>query len=832
MSHDDDDDDFVVPAGSRRSSYVPPSDDGEFTPSLPPVPEQETPTSSTGQVPTIGAADDEHIAQTPVFAESVEVPRIEPEAVGSIVIELPAEEPVEIVDVRDQFGLPLVGDPIDIPQVVVTDPLPDAVSGTGTDTVFDDNRLFPPIVSIDEVTSVEAEASIVPEPEIENEPFAEPVAEPMQDRVSEGEPELAHEPERTFDERVLPLLPHRESLTPAELAAQLGANGGMSSNDQMALLDAQIPLRERDSVAVATFLAAVGDQRDADADALIRAAADRFGDLVPELAAFAASDAEVPTEFSDDSTPITGIPVTDQVDHIDIVEIVEDADGNVVELSVTEIDEVVTVVSVESLADATSSRLDAGAAATEDDQAWSLAAPADVVGSEIVVVDRRRWWTVAAYVGSLVSVLMVSVGVTVFRTGSAPQLALVLAGIAVAVPFIELARRAAARTGSSVRALTEELFGTVAGRVITVVVGLAVVVTVVVSLAAALNGLGLQIAAAEVTQPVTAYFAEGTVGPLATAVVLLVGAIVAALPHRVFRALALVLAGWTAVGTGAIVAMGSALLLMSTDMSARITDPQIAAAASAGALTLVVGFAALFGFFEVSRVREARSGILWLTIGLATGALVLAGAVVAALLAADGTHYFFGLNPVLHIIAPTPVLTIGLGASAMIPALVFVTTLVFRFVASATSRDDRDDSHVAVRWSLVLVPVAFGVVAYLGLVPAVLENVPSLTTLALPVAIVIGLFAARGVAGRTLTSTVARVWLTIVALLLTAVALGFASSSGAAFEWIGFINAALTPLGYGLLYIDVFVPFAAALASFLIGLTIVAPSTRRAARTA
>ncbi|MFM2412724.1 MAG: hypothetical protein RLZZ587_1057, partial [Actinomycetota bacterium] len=95
MSNDDNDDDYVVPSGSRRSSFVPPAESGEYIPALPDVPEQDAPTSSTGQVPTIGAAGDEPIAQTPAFAESVEIPVVEPESFGSIVIEVPAEEPAD-----------------------------------------------------------------------------------------------------------------------------------------------------------------------------------------------------------------------------------------------------------------------------------------------------------------------------------------------------------------------------------------------------------------------------------------------------------------------------------------------------------------------------------------------------------------------------------------------------------------------------------------------------------------------------------------------------------------------------------------------------------------
>lgn len=812
MSFDDEDDDAVVPSGSRRSSYVPPAEQGDFVPSLPPIEDPEAVTSSSGQLPTIGAAGDDQIAQTPVFAESVEVPGFEEERTqptGSIVIEVPAEEtPVSEnpAESRDQFGLPLVGEPIDIPQVVVTDPLPEAVPGTGT--VFDDNRLFPPAVA----------------GEVVEDPIVEEFGAPAADAAVELDPETVSEPENVpaqSEEPALsaPILPDRQSLTPSQLSEVLGANGGMSSNDQMALLDSQIPLREADSEAVAAFVESVVAQNVSDAQALLLSARDRFGDIRPELFAGLDSD-ETDSEFVDDSTPVTGIPV---VEHIEIVEVIEDADGVVREIDVTEVDAVV-------VSEPSATPTIAPEQIRQDGQAWSLAAPADVVDTTPTKVERRGWWSATGVVATVVAAVLLAAGVSAVRAESVPSIAFVLAGIAVAVLVSELARRTSARSGSSQRAVFEELFGRISGRVLSVVAGILVLATLVTIFVPALSGLGSQFEGSAIGSTITAFVPSGSVGLALAGLALVGGAVIAALPHRLYRAKVLVLTGWTAVGTGSVVSMGAALLLATAGSVDSRLAADIAVAGVASTIALVLFFSGLAGFSEISRVRETKSGILWVSIGLGLGLVTLAGTVAGALVAADGAHYFFGLNPVVHIIAPNPILNIALGAVATVPALILVGALIFRGIATLSTRDDREDPNALLSWLLVLVPISLTVCAVLGLGPVVVDNVPSVGVFAVPVAAIAGVLAARGCSIRELASRGARRGLVAVAVVTSIVGLGFATSVGPAFEWVGFINATLRPLGYGLLYTGSVAPIATAMLSFLLSLVIVLPSARRSAR--
>ena len=830
MSHDDDDDDFVVPSGSRRSSYVPPTEPGEFVPSLPDVPEQDAPTSSTGPVPTIGAAGDDSIAQTPIFADSVEVPRVDSQPTGSIIIELPVEDLPVVENSLDQFGLPVVSDPIDIPPVVVSDPLPSAVAGTGS--VFDDNRMFPPAMTTPEET-VETFAEVVEEDPItevfgsvhQDEPIhvVEPVSVEVPDEVAQtaehDEPVVAAEPEGIATPAVAAVLPERQSLTPEQLAEVLGANGGMSSNDQMALLDSQIPLRESDAAAVAQFLGSFEGSDSPEAQAARSAARQRFGDVVPDLLP------AVGTEFNDDTTPVTGIPIVEHVDHIEIVEIVEDEAGDVVGVAVTEIDEVVV--------DAVEQPVVSPREVPADDQAWSLTAPTEVVADDVESVGRRHWWSLLAVVSAIASIVLFAAGIAVAQAGAAPRIIFVLAGVLTAVPIIEFARRGSSQTGASWRASIENALGRVPGRVTSIILAILTVVALLAVLLGALDGLGHEIwASTAVGSVVSGIFAENSAAAALVALSLFGGTVIAALPHRLFRAKVLVLTGWTVVGTASVVAMGTTLLAMTPSDSLPGFDPSVTVGGIASASTLALVASVLFGFQEVSRIRESRTGILWLSIGLGLGTVVLAGTVTAALFASQGTHYFFGHNPVLHIIAPAAAVNIALGAGALVPAVLLVSTLVARFIGGVTTRDDREDPNVVLRWLLVLVPLGIGAVAYLGLTDVVVNNLPSLTAIATPIAAVLGVLAARGIVGRDVRSRAAKRGLLATVLVTSALGLGFASSDGALFEWVGFINATLRPLGYGLLYIDSAAPLATAFLSLVVSLAIVILSTRRAARNA
>ena len=811
MTLDDDDDDVVVPSGSRRSSYVPPAEDSDFVPAMPPVTEPETPTSSTGPLPSIGSAADQQVAQSPSFAESAEILEPEVPVVPSIVIEIPAEE-IPVVKAPgsgglDQFGLPVVdAEPIGIPHVVVSEPIPEALPGTGS--VFDDNRLFPAVA-----TGGALDGEVVEDPIVEE--FGTPTAtEETHEPISENIPETADEPvrEAASDLAPLPELPIRQSLNPAGLAEVLGSNGGMSSNDQMALLDAQIPLREADALAIEAFVAALNEHSSPEAVALRRTAAEVFGDLTPEL--FGGFLEPTAPGFTDDSTPVTGIPV---VEHIEIVDVIEDDNGEVVEIDVTEIDEV-AVVPAET----------AQRAAAEDDQAWSLPAPAETVVDDSPTVARRHWWTLAGYGAVVASLIITGFAAVVSSSTAAPYTWLVVAGVAVAIPFLEPARHFHVRTGGSWRSGLESVFGRVPGRVAAGGFAAIVALALLGVFPMLTAGLGAQIEGNDTLAALVGKaLPVGAVGPAIAALALLGGAIIAALPFRLYRAKVLTLTGWAVLGSAPVAAMGSFLVLSTQSAGSPNMTVLVAQFGAVASIALVLLSSSLDGFQEVTRIREGRSGGLWLYIGLGLGLLTTAGVVSASLLAQGGKHSFFGNNPALHVVAPSPQLAFILGALAFVPAIVLIAALGFRAIGGATTRDDRESPNTVLAWLLLLVPIALAVVAYLGLTPAVLDVLPSVSVLAVPVAAVLGVLASRGVIGKDVTRRGGQVALIVVTLVTVALGWGFVSGTGFGSSWVGYINNSLRPFGYGLLYIDSVAPIATGVLAFLVGLVVVAISTRR-----
>ncbi len=637
---------------------------------------------------------------------------------------------------------------------------------------------------------------------------AAPVSDPLTTIAPAGDESIAQTP--TFAESVPePALsidiPVRKSLTREALAATLSGTDGLSSNDRMALLDAQVALREADVAAVAAFIEAVQGASSLDALAALEEVNRRFGDITTENFPTANGSARgAAVEFDDETTPVNGIAVVDDVQPESAIDIL------------------VNEPTVETVA----------VAEDTDRHEWSLAAPIDSPSQANQPVARHKWWSAFANVAVMFSALMMSVGVVAHASGSTPTLYFVFAGLAAVIPFTELARRASAKTGASWRLVLQNVFGRFPGRIV-VFLTVALVLTGLVSvMVSALNGLGLQVEQSEALVSYVSLIPAASAATLLAALTLLGGACVAALPRTWFTALALVLTGWTLVGTGALVAMGSALVATTVSDSEPELSANIDAAGVTAAITLLLVSASMFGFHEISRVRERSAGTVWLSVGLGLGLLVSGGTVAAALLAPEGTHYFFGNNPVLHIVAPSALLNIVLGASALAPAVVLVSALVFRAVSAVTTRDDSEKPSIALRLSLLIVPLGLGAVGYLGYGPTISEALPSLTALAIPLAAILGVMAALGSTGRKLTSRPAQGGLVVVALVTITVGLGFGTSSGAAFGWVGFINAMLIPLGYGLDLVGPVAPLATALLGFLLALVIVIPSTRRAARDA
>ncbi len=118
------------------------------------------------------------------------------------------------------------------------------------------------------------------------------------------------------------------------------------------------------------------------------------------------------------------------------------------------------------------------------------------------------------------------------------------------------------------------------------------------------------------------------------------------------------------------------------------------------------------------------------------------------------------------------------------------------------------------------------------MVPAVVESLPSVTAVVTLASPLFGILAAQSVLGHVEPSKSVRRVLVTVAVLTATLGLGFSSSDGVLFTWIGFINNALNPLGLGLLYVNAIAPLGTALVAFLVAVVVLSIGARRSSRVA
>lgn len=763
---DDDDDEVAVPSGSRRSSFVPPAVETDEVPGLPPATDFDAKPGST-----LADADDLHVR--------------EPEPVAAL--DEPSEAESEMILAEPE--------PIDIPHIVVTDPLPEALPGTGS--ILDDNRFFPQVVTgIDPMTeaelpffepTVDVDVTAPDDSELEPEPQPEPEPAPEIHAASatEIEPETSVVPDASEDAvnvelaetpADLPEIPVRVSLTADAISELISSQSSMSSNDIMAMLDDQIPLRETDILEITEYVSTLDEIVHPQRDARYVEAARMFGDLAPELFTHIVIEPESPVFDAETES------------HVDAYVEHEIAETN---------------------------------------QKWSLPAPTDVVFGSAIGVERRGWWTVAAY-GAIVSAALVAgYALLAAHSDTTPNVWAVLLGLLIPVALLEPARRFHVNRGRTWRAALEDVFGVVPGRIAAGGFAVLVLVAAVSVTINATAGVGPQIEQSDAGgQLVATLFTAGTVGPIVSALVLVAGAVIAALPHRWYRAKILVLVGLVLVASGSAAVMGATLISLSSDGSGTDINTVLTQVGIIAGMALIVIPASIDGFQSVSRVREVPAGTVWLYAGLGIGVAVIATVVSLSIVAQSNDDFFFAQNPLLLVETGSSTLNFLLGAAIALPALLLVSALAFRAIGSITHTDDRDDPLPSVRWALVAAPVAVGAVAYLGYVQAVIAVLPSVSTLAIPVAAVLGVLAARGTVNRPFRSASTQRVLSVVAGVAAIGGLGFAADNAVSASWVGFINSALQSAGGGLMHIDAVAPLATAALAYVVGIVVVLNATR------
>jgi hypothetical protein len=625
----------------------------------------------------------------------------------------------------------------------------------------------------------------------------------VNDDVETGEIPI---PVEVVEANITPALsvPTRQSLTPEELTQALDPAAGLSSDEQMALLDSQIALREADADAATRFLDAARAAGTPEAVAMFDEAKMLFADVAPELVAVRITPAEVVDPVEEPPTEVDAA-----IESVPEVELAEIDSEPVMSVDESQSDDVVGEV---PSADPLESIVEADGPVGTVSQSWSLDAPASIPIDEDPAVKRLHLTTVAATVSVALTALMLT-----FSAGLEPQslIGIGLAALVVAVGLVFGARHLNAHTGSTLRATVESMVGSFAGKTLLAVAGLGGVSALSTAIASFMEG----VADNEATAGVVTRLGDvvGPVTTLATVAVLGLSVALSMLPLRAFRAILLIGVGFTVVGTGAVVGMSGFLVAASETWELPSFESAVTSAGFVMTLTLVIVGIALAAVHSLTREHEGVRNGTWLAVGAGVGFLAAAATIALALIASEADHYFFANNSLVHIVSSSAPLAVILGAVVSGVALVVTTTLVVRGALMFTVKDDRDEPSVV--WKLV----AFAAVAAVGAMlfvslddkgvvswmpDAALSLAPTAGVAAVALAIVLGLALANSMRTEYRSTPARRVVLALVSLAVLATALGYSTGSGLAWSWVGFVNEPLTALGFGLLYIDAVIPVA------------------------
>jgi hypothetical protein len=574
-------------------------------------------------------------------------------------------------------------------------------------------------------------------------------------------------------------------LTPAELTKALDPESGLTSGEQLTLLDTQIAMRAADSQVAIEFLELARADGTAEAAALFDTVKELFSDVAPELAAVRVNPA----------LPVAGYDISDpsQLDDLRAMVVDDSNEGGDVKAN----DEPVG-------------------------QSWVLDSPAPVTAEATSPVSRSHLTTVAAFSAIALTVVML-----VFSGGLDPEalIAIALGGVVAASGVVLWARSRMAREGSTFREVIESLTGRSVGGPLLFVAALGGISALSTSIAAFMQG----IADNEVTAGFVSRLVE-TVGPFpqfATVVLLYFAVVLGLLPLRALRAVVLIAIGFTVIGAGAVLGMSGFLVSASETWTIPDVESIVASAGFVIPLTLVLGGLGFAAIHTLSRKHAGIRNWIWLTVGAGLGFLVAAATIVLALVSPESSHYFFANNSLVHVVSGSAVLAVVLGAVVSGAALLVTSTLVIRGALMFTVNNDRDEPSVWWKIAAVVLVGAVGAMMYVGIDEsgAVAGNpewsasiAPSGTVAAIVLSVVLGLALAHSVRSTYRSTRARRVIIGLIALVLVAGALGYASGTGVVWSWLGFINSPLTGVGYGVLYIDAVVPLVVLVATALVSL--------------
>jgi hypothetical protein len=541
------------------------------------------------------------------------------------------------------------------------------------------------------------------------------------------------------------VVPTRKSMTEEEIATAFVDAADMTSAEQIAMLDAQVTLRQDDLRTAREFVDVLRTANRAEAIGLLAELKREFADVDEEIARLSLGD-DVAVE------PIVVAPGVGLASDNAAVEstLAEPAP----ELPGLPVSTPTPITPAQSEEPTPSGRY----------RGWSVVITIAAMFASLVPVTSAIFTPYGAPLVDAVPDLIGSNGIIV-----------VLLTMLVALPLIVLARSVPAKNGLSVSGALARVAGPFGGATLTIIASIAVAVGFLSILVTTSQGVGLQLSSIPgVTSTLAGIAPQAHVTVLVVAVLVVLGFIIAALPRPLFRAKVLALAGFTLVGPAIVLATGLAVVANTASGAATsLTTAAIAMGIVPTVVLVVAGGES--GVATVLRRDDVKLHGLWLYVGITLGIGFAAWALVARMGSDPAGSVFVGSNPALHLVAPSTELAFVLGAVAFSVPVIFLSALIGRSIMMSVVRDDRANGPVWFRVIVIAIPLALAVIDFTAVAGDVTAVLPGIQFASIPVMALVGTLAGASVLPRRERAGWAHIVTTVVTLLVTVVGLAAAS---------------------------------------------------------
>jgi hypothetical protein len=541
------------------------------------------------------------------------------------------------------------------------------------------------------------------------------------------------------------VVPTRKSMSEEEIATVFVESADMTSSDQIAMLDAQVTLREDDFRTAKEFVSFLRTAKPGEAQPLLDELKQVFADVDPRIASLSLGD-----------HPAAGSPSATIDDIIAATPIASETAPTASPSVVAEPKRTPVAIDESSAARTVNGRY----------QGWSAVIFMTTVFAVLIPVTSAVFTAFGSPVPGSVESMLGPGGV--FVVGVA---------LVAVLPLVLLARSTSVRHALTTRVAVQRVAGVVGGTVLSTIGSVAVLVGVLTVLLVTSQGVGLQLSSIPgVTSTLAQIAPQAHVSVIVVAIIVLVGFIIASLPRAAYRGLLLSLGGFTLVGPAVVILIG--LAVVATSGSVGLFTPENIIIATGIIPICVIVFAGVeSGAATVVRRDEKPMYGISLYIGLAAG-LGYAAWVLLSGIGSDALgNVFVGSNPALHIVASSTELAFIAGSIAFAVPLVLVAALVGRSLMMTTVSDDRAAGSWLIRTTVLTVPLIVLGLDLTGVAGDITTVLPGIPFVSIPLMVLLGLMAGASVASRRELSGGARAINAIFAILLMVVGLVLTSWS-------------------------------------------------------